>query len=385
MKQLLNPRLLALVQKEFNQLRRDPKVVISLIVPPILQLLLFGFILNSKIENVRLGVIDQSNTPESRELIAELSESRSFRLTRSYLTPVDLTNAITDRTLQAGLVIPYDFGRDLERGRQTNVQFLLNAMDANTATIARSYAQSVVAAYSSNLSKMGLHAQFNQIAVSGVGSPGSVDLRPSFLHNPGLEGAWFTVTGVLGLLGILSGGLVASDTMVREREYGTIEQLLMSPASTSEIIIAKIAPLFALLCLMTLNAIFVGRLVFQVPFHGSFLLVYGASILCVLCGIGIGTFLATFTKTAYQAGLAAFFVNPPLAALSASVTPIEAVPNWLRPFAQTNPIYHFGTIARAVMLKGSGIETVWPNFLALGIIAFVLVSLSVTRFRQQLA
>src|SRR5262249_50707213 len=113
MKQLLNPRLLALVQKEFNQLRRDPKVVISLIVPPILQLLLFGFILNSKIENVRLGVIDQSNTPESRELIAELSQSRSFRLTRSYLTPADLTNAITDRTLQAGLVIPYDFGRDL--------------------------------------------------------------------------------------------------------------------------------------------------------------------------------------------------------------------------------------------------------------------------------
>jgi len=187
-KQLLNPRLLALVQKEFNQLRRDPKVVISLIVPPILQLLLFGFILNSKIENVRLGVIDQSNTPESRELIAELSESRSFRLTRSYLTPVDLTNSITDRTLQAGLVIPYDFGRDLEKGRQTNVQFLLNAMDANTATIARSYAQSVVAAYSSNLPKMGLHAQFNQIAASSVGSPGSVDLRPSFLHNPVSKG-----------------------------------------------------------------------------------------------------------------------------------------------------------------------------------------------------
>ena len=385
MKRFFNHRFLALAQKEFNQLRRDPKVVMLLIVLPVLQLLLFGFILNSKIENVRLGVIDQSRTPESRELIADLSESRSFRLTRSYFTPVDLTNGIMDGTVQAGVVIPYDFARDLQRGKQADVQFLLNAMDANTATIARTYARAVIAAYSANLSGAGLHAQFNQIAARDVGRAGGIELQPSFLYNPGLEGAWFTVTGVLGLLAILNGSLVASDTMVREREFGTIEQLLMSPASTSEIIVAKIAPLFVLLCLMTLNAIAVGRLVFHVPFHGSFLLVYFASIVCLLCGIGIGTFLASFSRTSYQAQLSSFFVNPPLASLSGAVTPMEAMPKWLRPFAQANPIYHFGVIARAVMLKGSGVETVWPDFLALGVIAIVLVSLSVMRFRQQLA
>ena len=260
MKGFFNHRFLALVQKEFNQLRRDPKVVTLLIVLPVLQLLLFGFILNSKIENVRLGVIDQSRTPESRELIADLSESRSFRLTRSYLTPVDLTNAITDGTVQAGVVIPYDFARDLQTGKQADVQFLLNAMDANTATIARTYARGVIAAYSANLSGAGLHAQFNQIAARDVGRTGGIELQPSFLYNPGLEGAWFTVTGVLGLLAILNGSLVASNTMVREREFGTIEQLLMSPASTSEVIIAKIAPLFVLLSLMTLNAIAIVRL-----------------------------------------------------------------------------------------------------------------------------
>ncbi len=385
MKGFFNHRFLALVQKEFNQLRRDPKVVTLLIVLPVLQLLLFGFILNSKIENVRLGVIDQSRTPESRELIANLSESRSFRLTQSYLTPVDLSNAITDGTVQAGVVIPYDFARDLQTGKQADVQFLLNAMDANTATIARTYARGVIAAYSANLSGAGLHAQFNQIAARDVGRTGGIELQPSFLYNPGLEGAWFTVTGVLGLLAILNGSLVASNTMVREREFGTIEQLLMSPASTSEIIVAKIAPLLVLLCLMTLNAIGICRLAFHVPFHGSFLLVYFGSVLCVLCGIGVGTFVASFSRTSYQAQLASFFVNPPLASLSGAVTPMEAMPRWLRPIAQVNPIYHFGVIARAVMLKGSGVETVWPNFLALGVIAIVLVSLSVMRFRRQLA
>jgi ABC-2 type transport system permease protein len=384
MNRFFNHRLLALMQKELDQIRRDRRIVISLIVPPVLQLLLFGFVLNSKVENLRLGVIDQSRTPESRELIADLSESRSFRLTSSFLAPTELTNAISDGRVQAGLVIPYDFARDLQRGRQANVQFLLNAMDANTATIARNYAQGVITAYSSNLQGSGLHAQFDRIGSSDVGRPGRVDLQPSFLYNPGLLASWFTVTGVLGLLCILNGSLVASDTMVKEREVGTIEQLLMSPASTSEIIVAKIAPLFFLLCIMALLSIGLARLVFDVPFHGSFLLVYFGATLCLLSGIGIGTFIATFTKSAEQSQLASFFVNPPLSALSGAITPMESMPRWMQPLAELNPIYHFGVIARASMLKGSGMETLWPNFLALFAIAITLVSLSVLRFRKQL-
>jgi ABC-2 type transport system permease protein len=384
MNRFFNHRLLALMRKELDQIRRDRRIVISLIVPPVLQLLLFGFVLNSKVENLRLGVIDQSRTPESRELIADLGESRSFRLTSSFLAPTELTNAISDGRVQAGLVIPYDFARDLQRGRQANVQFLLNAMDANTATIARNYAQGVITAYSSNLQGSGLHAQFDRIGSSDVGRPGRVDLQPSFLYNPGLLASWFTVTGVLGLLCILNGSLVASDTMVKEREVGTIEQLLMSPASTSEIIVAKIAPLFFLLCIMALLSIGLARLVFDVPFHGSFLLVYFGATLCLLSGIGIGTFIATFTKSAEQSQLASFFVNPPLSALSGAITPMESMPRWMQPLAELNPIYHFGVIARASMLKGSGMETLWPNFLALFAIAITLVSLSVLRFRKQL-
>jgi len=380
-----NSRLLALMRKEFNQIRRDTRIVMSLIVPPALLLLVFGSVLNSKIENVRLGVIDQSGTRESRELIADLSVSRSFRLTRAFLSPGDLSDAVMDGRVQAGLIIPAEFRRDLEKGRQATVQFVLNAMDANTATVAKTYAQGVVSAYGKGVRGPGVHARFDE-AAGPVARPGGVELQPSFLYNPGLFAAWFTVTGVVGLLCILNSTLVASSALVKEREAGTIEQLLMSPATTTEIIVAKIAPLFAALCVMVVILVVgIGRVVFGVPFNGSVFLVFAGAALCLLGGIGIGIFLATFTRSAYQTQLASFFINPPLAFLSGAVTPVEAMPAWLRPVTQINPIYHFGVIARGSMLKGSGLETLWPNFLALALIALALLTLSIMRFRKQLA
>jgi ABC-2 type transport system permease protein len=380
----LNHRILSLIRKEFNQIRRDRRLALSMIVPPTLQVLLFGYALNSTVTNIQLGVVDESRTPESRELIASLSESKSFRLSRSYLSVENLGDALSRSEIRAGLVIPYDFARDLQRGRTATVQFLLNAMDANTATIAKGYAEGVLASYNNNLRGSVLHAGFRQIAAPDVSRPGQVLLDPTFLYNPGLVSSWFTVTGIFGLLCILNGSLVSSAAMVKERERGTIEQLLMSPAATSEIIVAKITPLFILLCLMALLATALMKLVFHVPFHGSFVLVFGGAALCVLSGIGIGTVIATFTKSAEQAQLTSFFVNPPLATLSGALTPVEAMPHWMQPVASFNPIYHFAVIARAALLKGSGFETLWTHFLALFVFTFVLVSLSVWRFRKQL-
>src|SRR5258705_4267343 len=147
LREFFNSRLLALMRKEFNQIRRYTRIVMSLIVPPALLLLVFGLVLNSKIENVRWGVIDQSGTSESRELVADLSVSRSFRLTRAFLSPGDLSDAVMDGRVQAGLIITAEFGRDLEKGRQATVQFVLYAMDADTATVAKTYAQRVASAY----------------------------------------------------------------------------------------------------------------------------------------------------------------------------------------------------------------------------------------------
>ncbi len=385
-------RLGALMRKEFNQIRRDRRLAMSLIVPPTLQLLLFGFALNATVDDLRLGVVDLSHTPESRDLIANMTQSRSFRLAATYFTANQIGDAIARGHLDAGLIVPYDFARDLQRGRQSTVQVLLNAMNANTAAIAQGYTEGVIQDWNRNLAQSGVHALFNRIAASdsaGVSSNdvtrrGQVTLLPAFLFNPGLVTSWFIVTGTFGVLLMLNGSLISSASMIKEREAGTVEQLLMTPAGTGEIVVAKIAPLFLLLCLMICLATCLIRFVFHVPIRGNLLLVLAGAALCVLCGIGIGTFIATYTKSAQQAQLMSFFVNPPLASLSGALTPVEAMPHWMQPFTLVNPIRHFSIITRAVLMKGSGIDTLWPNVLALIGFTVVLLSLSVWRFRKQL-
>jgi ABC-2 type transport system permease protein len=385
LQKLYNQRIRALMRKEFNQIRRDRRLAFSLIVPPTLQLLLFGFALSAKVTNLRLGVVDDSKTPESRELIATMSESKSFRLAGYYLSTRDLGDAINRNELDAGLVIPYYFARDIYRGRTTAVQILLNAANANTAAISQGYIVGIIQDYNRTLQAQGLRADFRRMAAPNLSRRGRALLQPALLYNPGLVDSWFIVTGVLGLLLILNSSLVASGAMVKEREAGTIEQLLMSPASTYEIIIAKIAPLFVLLCLMALVAIGLIKLAFRVPFHGSLALVLSAAALCVLSGISIGAVIATLSKSAQQALLTSFFINPPLATLSGTFNPVEAMPRWLQPLTVVNPIHHFATIARASLLKGSGLADLWPNFLGLFVITLVLFSLSVWRFRKQLS
>jgi len=381
---LLGGRFWALLRKEFRQILRDRRLVASLLVAPTVQLLLFGAVLNATVADVSLGVVDDSRTPESRELVALLTQSKSFRLGGYYRSVDQLGDAISRGAVDAGVVIPYDYARNLVRGHPTTVQFLLNAMNVNTAQISRGYAQGVIQAYNAGLAAQGVHARFQQVAAPPVNRQGAVGLDPAFLFNPGLVSAWFAATGVFGILLILNGAITASTVMLKEREFGTIEQLLMSPASTAEIILAKITPLCVLLSAMALLALGVMKVAFQVPFQGSLLLVFGGAFLCLLSGIGIGTIIATFTRSAQQAQLAIFFVNPPLASLSGALSPVEAMPPWLQPFTQLNPIYHFGRITRGALLKGSGIEVLWPNLVALLVFTVVLVSVSVWRFRKQL-
>jgi ABC-2 type transport system permease protein len=383
----MNHRLIALIKKEFNQIRRDKRLAVSLIVPPTVQLLLFGFALNATVDHLKMGVVDLSHTPESRDLVANMTESGAFRLANTYFSADQLGDAIARGDLDAGLVVPYEFARELQRGRQVSVQILLNAMNANTAAIAQGYSEGVLQNWNQTMTReMGVHARIQQISsnASQVAREGNVVLHPAYLFNPGLVTSWFIVTGTFGVLLMLNGSLISSAAMIKEREAGTVEQLLMTPAGTGEIVIAKIAPIFALLCLMILFAITLIRVVFHVPFRGSFLLVLLGATLCVLSGIGIGTFIATFTKSAQQAQLMSFFVNPPLASLSGALTPVEAMPHWMQPLTVLNPIRHFGIITRSVLLKGSGIEAVWPNLLALAVFTVVLLSLSVMRFRKQL-
>ena len=386
---LFNYRLRALIRKEFAQTRHDRKLMFSLAFMPLVQLTLVGFALSAAVSNVRLAIVDDSRSPESRELIATLTESKSFRLAGYYSSVDQLGDAVSQGKADAGMVVPYDYARDLVRDRQTTLQFLLNATNANTATISRGYAESMIQRFNTGLRSQGIHVRIQPVDGSSGGTSlarrGQVQLQPAFLYNPGLVDSWFIVTGVLGLLLILQSSLICSAAMVREREAGTLEQLLMSPASTSEIIIAKITPLFLLLCLMMFIALGVLKFAFGVPFHGNVLILLAGGALCILSGISIGTVVSTFSKSAQQAQLTTFFVNPPISSLSGALNPVEAMPKWLQPLTVVNPVHHFATIARGSTLKGSGFIELWPNFLSLLMITLVLGSLSVWRFRKQLS
>jgi ABC-2 type transport system permease protein len=215
-------------------------------------------------------------------------------------------------------------------------------------------------------------------------APAGVGPRVRALYNPGLESSWFVVTGTIGILLVLNGSIVAAAALVAEKEAGTVEQLLMTPASAAEVIAAKVGPLFALLTLDILLAAGVSRLAFGLPCRGPFQLFFAAGCLCVLAGIGIGMLLAVFSATQQQAQLVSFFVNAPVALVSGATTPLEAMPGWLERASALNPVRHFAAVARAVMLKGAGPDAVAGELAALAAIAAALLAVSVWRFRRQL-
>jgi ABC-2 type transport system permease protein len=392
---ILNLRLWTLFVKEFHQIRRNRRLVILLIIPPTLNIVLFGLALNPKFENLRLGVVDYSRTPASRELVSAFEEGLVFQTKGYYGSSDELGQAISRGDLDAGMVVPDDFAEKRARRETVEVQLLVDAVNANTATIAGGYAARIIAGLNQKIALSQPPRQ--QPSGDMSNAPGvsltanvpaviraSVTPRLTLLYNPGLKSAWFITTGMIGLLLVLQGSVVSSASLVREKEIGTIEQLLMTPAGSSEIIIAKVLPIFLLLAVDIGLALFVARLAFGVPLRGSLLLFFFSASLCVLCGIGLGMMIATFTRTQQQAQLMGFFTNPPLAILSGATTPIEAMPTWLQPITAINPVKHFAIISRGILLKGSGVDVLYPQLLALAAIALVMVSVSAWRFRKQL-
>jgi drug efflux transport system permease protein len=392
LKNILNSRLWSLFIKEFHQIRRNRRLVVLLIIPPTLNIVLFGIALNPTFENLQLGVVDYSRTQESREFISAFSEGLVFKTQAYYASGDEMGQAISRGELDAGLVVPHDFADKRARHDTVDVQLLVDAVNANTATIAGGYAARIIASFNQKIAMSQPRRQqqipdANSGAVTLVTNPAaraSVTPRLTLLYNPGLKSAWFITTGMIGLLLVLQGSVVSSASLVREKEIGTVEQLLMTPAGNSEIIIAKVAPIFFLLAIDIGLALIVARIAFAVPMRGSFILFFLSASLCVLCGIGLGMMIATFARTQQQAQLMSFFTNPPLALLSGATTPIEAMPVWLQPITAVNPVKHFAIISRGILLKGSGVDVLYPQLLALAVIAFVMVSVSAWQFRKQL-
>lgn len=362
-------RLRALIVKETKQILRDKQQLFLLMFPPIVQICLYGAALNPDVQYLRMGVIDEAKTYKSRELVSAIVENRVFKIDRVADNLQSLYRSIERGKLDAGLVIPPDFDRRISQSRPASLQLILDAVDANTAGIAQGYSTQMI-------------LMFNNLIAQTKPPPVAADV--SYVYNPGLVASWFFIPGVLGLVLTLTGTLVSSVTLVKEKDSGTLEQLLMTPAESWEILVAKIVPLLVMLNGSVLIAVSLGRLVFQVPFRGSFLTYMLASNIYIFVVISIGIILATISKNQRQAILTSFFFNLPLIQLSGALSPIESMPDFFRYLTYLNPLRYYIQCVRSILLKGVGLDVIWRDVLILLIIAVVLLSFSASKFRKQL-
>jgi ABC-2 type transport system permease protein len=358
-----------LVKKEINQIRRNRALMIMLTVPPTLQLILYGFVLNPDVKHLKLGVVDYANVAESRELLQVITSNHIFNLESTLISEKELSNQVEEGKLDVGLIIPPDFSRKLAT-KSASVQIFIDGVNANTAGIANGYINQIIQQYNRRL----------------VSNQTNLLITPQFvfLYNPGLTSSWFFVPGVMGLVMTLISTLVSAITVVKEKDVGTLEQLLMTPAANWEVLLAKIFPLGILLMGDILLALTLGRIVFGVPFQGNFWLFLVSSSLYVLVGISLGLLLATVSHSQQQVVLISFFINIPVIQTSGAIAPIEAMPSLFQFLSLFNPLRHYIYIVRSILLKGVGLDVIWPNILVLMVFVCVFLTIGITKFRRQL-
>jgi len=380
-------RYLALATKEVQQLRRNPGLLIQLMIPPTIVLVIFGFALNPRVRDLRLGVVDQNLTVESRDFIDALTQNVNFNVNRVYANTGDAEKALKNLDLDLFLTIPHDFDRTVKRGQTASIQVVIDAVDANTAQIAQGYLQRAMEEYNTSSGTVPV-ADFRPRrtivrATHPAPPPGAVEVRPAYIYNPGLVTAWHYVTGVMSIIMFINASLVASALAVKEKETGTIEQLMMTPAQTGEMLLAKTTPVFVLMMLVMFVALGTGVVVFDLPVRGAIWMFAVAGACASLAGIGIGVMVATVSKSQQQAQLLTFCLNPPITMLSGATSPIENMPQFFQKLSYFDPLRYLVTIVRGVTLKDAPWSALWPSLAILSAFAVVLFSISAWRFRKQ--
>lgn len=375
---ILDSRFWALFNKEVAQLFRNRQLLIQMLVPPTLALLLFGFALNPDFENLKVGITDYSHSRTSRELMEIFNQTDAFVITQYYANQQEMAADLAKGSLTVGITIPPEFADDIARKRPSTVQVIYDAIDANTANIASSYISQLISDYNARLLNK------RSVPTSADSQRYKVQLQTSVLYNPGLESSWFIVPGISGVLLTIIGSQTASSLVVREKEAGTIEQLMMTPSSNTEILLAKVCPILLVLTFDAGVALFLGNFVFSIPFQGSLLVFFSIGLVYFWVGISIGILLACFAKSEQQAQLTAFFINPPLILLSGAISPISTMPNFMQWLSYLDPLRYFVEVCRGVLLKGVGFETLWPQMLILLSFATMLMILSIRQFRRLL-
>lgn len=362
--------------KEFLQLR-DPRLYRLLLGAPVLQLVVFGYAVSTDVRHTATFVVDRDRTAASRELVEAFTAAGYFDLAGGSQRAADAVAALERGEATVALVIPAGYAADLGTGG-ARVQVLLDGTNSNLATVALGYAERIVAEHAAALAA--------ELPGTGAAVPERiVDLRNRAWFNPALESRNYNVPAVVGAILMLVCMLLTSLAVVREREIGTLEQLMVSPIRPLELIAGKTIP-FALIGLIDLALITaVAVFWFGVPFTGSPLLLLFAGVLFLLPALGLGLLISTVSKTQQEAFMASFLVFMPTILLSGFLFPVSSMPAAFRWLSLLNPLRHFLEIVRGIFLKGTGPAELWPQHLALAAMGAVLLGLAAARFRKRAA
>jgi ABC-2 type transport system permease protein len=359
-----------LLKKELRQMLRDPRMRAVIFVAPVIQLVAFGYAVNTDIRNTATFVVDLDQSAASRNLVDRFASTGYFAIVGRSNRPADLVAALDRNAAALGIEIPAGFERDVADGR-ARVQAILDGTNSNTATVAQGYATQIVQRYALE------HARRR-----GLVPVGGLDLRTRAWYNPELESRVYNVPAVVGALVMLMSLILTSLAVVREREVGTLDQLLVSPLSATELILGKTIPV-VLVGLIQITLISgVAVLWFNIPMRGSIAALVAAALIYILAGVSLGLIISTYSKTQQEAFMSMFLLFMPLMILSGFFFPVSSMPQFFQWITVLNPVRHFIEIVRAIFLKGEGFSGLARQYLWLITIATIALTLAIARLRR---
>ncbi|MGB9629783.1 MAG: ABC transporter permease [Thermodesulfobacteriota bacterium] len=365
--------------KELIQVLRDRRLRVTLIFPPIFQLIVFGYAANLDVKHIRMAIRDLDQSPSSRDLISRFSSSKYFDIVSYPYDAKEIETLIIQGKIILSVEIPSGFSKKLKKGDTATIQILIDGTESNTALIAMSYVGRILSDYSSSV----MVRRLNREGMVDFEEAG-VELENRTWFNPNLESRYFYVPGVIASIAFLIPIILTAQAIVREREMGTLEQIMVTPIRPWELILGKTLP-FALIGLFDAIMVgFIGVFWFEIPLRGNPLVLLLGNVLFLMSSVGIGLFISTISSTQQQAQISTFFFANPAFILSGFAFPLENMPEWLQYVTYLNPLRYFIIIIRGVFLKGNGLDILWPEMVALAILGGMTILLSSLRFKKRL-
>lgn len=365
-------RILVIVRKEFRQALREPRMRVFLFLPPLLQLILFGYAVNLDVDQIRIAWMDLDRTPASRDLQAAFQGSGRFEITENPAREDEIQPLLDRSKVQAVVRVLPGFARDILRGRTAAVQILVEGTNSNTAALVSSYAGEIISRYA--LSRL----------PAPRGKIPDLQARTRVWFNPDLKSRNYFVPGVIANIIMMVTLMLTAMAIVREKEIGTMEQLMVTPIRPIELMIGKTLPFAAVGLLDVALVTTAAFVIFRIPIRGSLLLLLANALLFLLTSLGAGLFISTISQTQQQAMMSSFFFAMPCFMLSGFAFPINNMPVEVQYLTYLNPLRYFIEIVRGIFLKGTGIAILWPQTLALAIYGVSVVTFSALRFRKRL-